>query len=265
MNENHSNLKNLLAQDHHSLGLSIILHLLPGIVTTLVFIPLAQYFWKINLPIILAFYISQIVILIPCELGIILYASKKKNEPTQRKRTIKELPSVLMNTNKNSTKIRILLSFLALVWMVLIMGVVDKQLGVSNLIFQNGFNWLPDYYDITGVYNNPEQNSTGILVLVLILTLIFGAVIGPYVEELYFRGFLMPRLAKNTWLSPVLNAVFFALYHLWTPWMIPMRILALLPMIFLIWWKKDIKIGIYTHIALNLMGDVILVIPVFFL
>lgn len=264
MEEKSNNLKLILSKDHHSLWLSIVLHLFPGILATLIYIPLVQYFWQIEIPIVLALHIVLIVILIPFELGVILYSSKNKTETTQNLNNQMKLPSIIKNTKKNSIKIIILLSFVSLFWAVLIMGFVDKQLGVSDWILQNWFQWLPEYFDFSGVYLHPEQYSTGILVLVLILSLIVGAIIVPFIEEIYFRGFLMPRLVKNKWFSPVLNAVLFALYHLWTPWMMPMRILAILPMIFLVWWKKDIKIGIYSHIALNLEGDVIMVIPLSF-
>ena len=264
MEEKTHNLKSLLAKDNHPIWLSIGLHLFPGILAAAFYIPMAQLFWKNNLPVILALYFVIIVILIPFEYGVILYLSKKKNNKSQNLVERMEFPSIIRNTKKNSTKILILFSSLALIWIVFIMGFVDKQLGVSTWIYDNWFTWLPEYFDMAGVYNNPEQYSTGILVLVISLTLIFGAIIGPFIEEIYFRGYLMPRMAKNTWVSPVLNALLFALYHLWTPWILPMRVLGLLPMIFLVWWKKDVKIGIYSHIALNLLGDVVMVIPIFF-
>ncbi|MHA1673791.1 MAG: lysostaphin resistance A-like protein [Promethearchaeota archaeon] len=264
MVENTNRLKSLLAKDSHPMYLSILLHLIPGILATLFYIPLAKYFWEHSLPTIFALYVVLIFILIPFEYGLILLLSKEKKEKTQNLGEKMKFPSIIKNTKKNSTKSTILLSFLALVWIVLMMAVADDALGVSAWIHENWFQWLPEFYDISGVYYNPEQYSTGILVLVLVLTLFFGAIIGPFIEEIYFRGFLMPRMAKNKWISPLLNAFLFALYHLWTPWFLPMRILGLIPMIFIVWWKKDVKIGIYSHIALNLLGDVIMVIPLFF-
>ncbi|MHA1520995.1 MAG: lysostaphin resistance A-like protein [Promethearchaeota archaeon] len=264
MVENTNRLKSLLTKDNHPIWLSIGLHLIPGILATLFYIPLAKYFYDHNIPIVLALHTVLIFILIPFEYGLIKLLSKKKEEKPQNLGEQTRFPSIIKNTKENSTKSIILLSFLSLVWAILIMGVLDKQLGVSAWILENWFSWLPEYFDMAGVYNNPELYSTGILVLILTLTLIFGAILGPFIEEIYFRGFLMPRMAKNTWISPVLNTVLFALYHLWTPWMLPIRVLALLPMVILIWWKKDVKIGIYSHVALNLSGDVILVIPLFF-
>lgn len=262
MEENSRNLKSLLTRDHHPLWLSIGLHLLPGILGTVAYFPLAKLFWNNNLPVILAFFVVLGVIIVPFEYGIVLLLSKKTVN-SQNSTEKPKFPSIIKNTEKHSTKSTILLSFLALTWIVVIMAGVDKLLGVSAWIHENWFGWLPEFYDFAGVYTNPEQYSTGILVLVLLLTLIFGAIIGPFVEEIYFRGYLMPRMGK-TWIAPFLNVVFFAMYHLWSPWLFPMRVIALLPMVFLVWYKKDIKIGIYAHIALNLLGDVILVIPIFF-
>jgi membrane protease YdiL (CAAX protease family) len=66
----------------------------------------------------------------------------------------------------------------------------------------------------------------------------------PIMEELYFRGFLLPRLRGSPAVVVVAAAVLFAGYHLWTPWMIPIRVIA--------------------HVALNLVGDTISAIPIVF-
>lgn len=264
MEENRNSLKDLIKKDFHSTGLSIGLHLFPGILATALYIPLARFFWNNNIPTIFALYSSMILILIPFEYGILIYLSKKNNRVVLNFKERIIIPSIVENRAKNKPKTIIIFSLIALFWTVFILGFIDKQLGISVWIYENWFNWLPEYYTIASVYTNPENYSKGILALILVATLIFGAIIGPYVEELYFRGFLMPRIVKNKWVSPVLNAILFAFYHIWTPWMIPMRILALLPLTIFVWWKKDIKIGIYSHIVLNLMGDVILVIPLFF-
>ncbi|MHA1561809.1 MAG: hypothetical protein ACTSPA_06745, partial [Promethearchaeota archaeon] len=166
MEEKSNKLKLLLSNDNHSLWLSIALHLFPGILAGLVYFPVAQLFWNNNLPTVLAIYVVIMVILVPLELGIILFSSKKKTDLTETKIAKIKLPSIILNTNKNSKKDIILYSFLSLFWAVLILGFVDKQLVVSDWIFQNWFNWLPEFYDMTGVYTNPEQYSTGIRVLV---------------------------------------------------------------------------------------------------
>src|SRR5690606_14311241 len=43
-------------------------------------------------------------------------------------------------------------------------------------------------------------------------------VIGPITEELYFRGFLLPRLPGRPAVAVPANAILFALYHVWQPY-----------------------------------------------
>ena len=37
----------------------------------------------------------------------------------------------------------------------------------------------------------------------------------PWVEELYFRGYLLPRISRYGAWAPLLGGLFFALYHGW--------------------------------------------------
>jgi membrane protease YdiL (CAAX protease family) len=76
-------------------------------------------------------------------------------------------------------------------------------------------------------------------------------VIGPVVEELYFRGYLLPRIDRFGRGAPVLNAVLFSLYHLWTPWQNIGRILGLLPWIFAVWRKRSLTLSMAVHISVN--------------
>ena len=39
------------------------------------------------------------------------------------------------------------------------------------------------------------------------------------VEELYFRGYLLPRISRLGAWAPLVNTVLFSLYHLFTPWL----------------------------------------------
>jgi membrane protease YdiL (CAAX protease family) len=39
------------------------------------------------------------------------------------------------------------------------------------------------------------------------------------VEEMYFRGYLLPRISRLGAWAPLVNTVLFSLYHLFTPWL----------------------------------------------
>jgi len=45
-----------------------------------------------------------------------------------------------------------------------------------------------------------------------------NVILGPLVEELYFRGYLLPRLHRFGIWAPLINISLFAAYHLWKPW-----------------------------------------------
>jgi uncharacterized protein len=79
-------------------------------------------------------------------------------------------------------------------------------------------------------------------------------VAGPIAEELYFRGFLLPRLSPLGPWAPLLNAVLFSLYHLWLPWQNLSRILLILPLAYCVWWKRNLYLGILAHCAINVLG-----------
>ncbi len=46
----------------------------------------------------------------------------------------------------------------------------------------------------------------------------------------------------------------FTLYHLWQPWLYPTILVALASLVFPVWWTRNLRIGIYIHCALNLIG-----------
>ena len=78
-----------------------------------------------------------------------------------------------------------------------------------------------------------------------------GSTWGPVVEELYFRGHLLPRIDRFGRGAPVLNAVLFSVYHLWTPWQNIGRILGLVPWIYTVWRKRSVALSMAVHISVN--------------
>jgi membrane protease YdiL (CAAX protease family) len=76
----------------------------------------------------------------------------------------------------------------------------------------------------------------------------------PIAEELYFRGYLLPRLpARPAW-APLLSAALFSLYHFWLPWDLLGRIVALLPVVYAVQWKRNVYLSLLVHCLLNTLG-----------
>ena len=78
---------------------------------------------------------------------------------------------------------------------------------------------------LTGIYphwliagnNAPAGFSKVVVVPALLATLAVDGVINPTVEELYFRGYLLPRLPVAGWPAIPLSAALFTLQHYWQP------------------------------------------------
>jgi len=90
------------------------------------------------------------------------------------------------------------------------------------------------------------------------VTFLVGLVVNgfalPIVEELYFRGHLLPRIDRFGKWAPLINICLFSLYHFWTPWQVISRIVLLLPWVYTVWHKRNILLIIITHCAANTLG-----------
>jgi uncharacterized protein len=78
----------------------------------------------------------------------------------------------------------------------------------------------------------------------------------PRVEELYFRGYLLPRMGHCGRWAPLVNTALFSLYHMWLPWEFFSRLAALLPAIYVVWWNRDLGVSVWVHVLLNSVGSI---------
>jgi membrane protease YdiL (CAAX protease family) len=127
---------------------------------------------------------------------------------------------------------------------------------VDKFFIDRFFTWVPNWFFLSGPTSQLDQYSHSALLATAILGLALNAIAGPVVEELYFRGYLLPRLSRLKGWAPVCNILLFSLYHLFTPWENLIRIFAITPMIYAVWWKKNINIGIIVHCTGNLIGSI---------
>ena len=90
--------------------------------------------------------------------------------------------------------------------------------------------------------------------LTLGLAIILSGFVAPIVEELYFRGFLLPRMEYWGWVAPIVNSLLFAIYHFYFPGNVLVIFVAFLPISYVVMLKKDWRIGAVVHILFNLLG-----------
>ena len=236
----------------YRVGKQIGLHLGPGLVVLVLFVLLNTVLPPDRFPSLL---ILQMVLpaLILVELGIILFAGKVQTGKVS-------LAKAIRFTARVKWWQLILLSAASIGWVALVYFTIGDKL--NRIMLSTFFDWLPGYFQLGEILENPALYSRGVRLSLWILTLIFGSLIGPFVEELYFRGFLLPRMAYLGWAAPLVASLLMVVYHFWSPWLIPLRLLAILPMVYFIWWKKSFYIGVIAHCTLNLISDVILTVPI---
>ena len=100
-------------------------------------------------------------------------------------------------------------------------------------------------YQITGV---PEVAG-----LVLLANIALTGILVPITEELYFRGYLLPRMPSQFGrLKPAVHSLLFSIYHFDAPWMIPVRTLGILPLIYTTIHTRSVRPGIIAHCLVNL-------------
>jgi hypothetical protein len=243
--------------EQHSVTKSILLHLIPGVpVIAGLFIFSLPVFSRIlgiavELHVVVGLTLSILIMLVPIQLGILLYQGKKQNGKFS-------LKGIIGYTEKSSIKDYIIYIPILLIYSVLLFAVVSPM--ITPAITDTLFAWYPQEYNLQIAMANPGVLSgyQGVYLL-LVMFIITNGILGPLVEELYFRGYLLPRMdgyAKK-W-APVLNVVLFSLYHYFSPWDNPTRIIALIPLVYIVWRKRDIRFGIWVHILLNTSSGILM-------
>jgi len=219
----------------------ILYHLLPGVPILLLAIFFANPTWGLDMPIVLAIMFAIMIGLVPVQLSIIFLTAKHQG---------KSFKEVISFTDKTPLKKMVLLIVLCF----LISGFVFVFLSGFEHLLWTDFSLMPDWLRLDKTDMN--SYSTEIFRITVVMYLVFNVLLGPITEEIYFRGFLLPRMGKLGKSAPIVNAVLFSVYHFFSPWEIITRILGTMPYIYFVWRKKDIRIGIVVHCLTNTLGFV---------
>ena len=202
-----------------------------------------------NMPHILLFCILGTIILVPMELGMIISASKKEYGTCS-------LKSALEGQEKLALWKIVLIAFVFLgVAGLLSAFVAPLENQFLSKIRATVLNNLPIGFDWTN-YEYIKSVSKPTLIFTCVYYCIFNVLIGPIIEELFFRGYLTSHYKKQGVLTPILIAVLFSLYHFWLPFHNIFRILAFAPVAYVAYKKKNIYISIWFHCMCNLFSVV---------
>jgi membrane protease YdiL (CAAX protease family) len=226
--------------DQHSLGKSFLLHLTPGVLVTTAFLILKPLLDSSGFPPLLAFLLAVLLVDIPFMLGVMLNEGKKLNGRFS-------LEGVVRYRQKVSWKTFVLVFVGAFVLVYLLLMLVAP---VNTFLAEHLFSGLPDWLFLEE-QTQYEAYSKGILVALFALQLILTGIVLPWVEELYFRGYLLPRISRYGLWAPLLGGFFFGLYHVWQLYGFVAVFLLGTALGYIVWWKRDLRLSISLHLVAN--------------
>jgi uncharacterized protein len=231
--------------EQHRLWWSVLLHLLPGAALTVFIVTVAPAVRSAGLPIVFALFAGIGLVIVPIELGI-LFAHAKRTTGSFSLRSTVVYRERIPTRRLVAVTIGLFAWFTA--WLVLATAVLDEW------IAERFFAWIPDaILQFSMVDQAGESAPTSALVVLVVVAFVFNGVVGPVTEELYFRGFLLPRIDRYGRWAPVLNTVLFSLYHFWTPWQNLTRIIGFLPLSWLAWREHSTQVAMAAHVTINLV------------
>lgn len=224
--------------EHHSLGKCLFLHLAPGIANMAAILLGFATLWNPSLPPELIYGVfANVFVLIPAQLGYLYYLAKKRQNPGF------SLEGIVVYNRKISWP-------RYFIWVPAILA----PTAVIFLTLEPITNWLESSF--VGVNIFARYESTGVsdvAGIVLIAHIALSGIFVPITEELYFRGYLLPRMPERFGrLKPVAHSLLFSIYHFDTPWMIPVRTLGILPLIYTTIHTRNVRPAIFAHCLVNL-------------
>ena len=223
----------------HSKTKSILYHLYPGILITLFFVGITPLLLRHGLPPQLSMLLAIALVVTPV---ILIHLRKARSEEDVKK--IRDLISY----KERLPRIKLIGYTLGLIIFAYLVYGLSQPL--NERISSSLLSWLPEWYQVRDF----QGYSKRIVIITLLLNLILNGLLAPVLEEIYFRGYLLPRMEKWGKLAPLVSALLFSLYHFWQPQIYLTLFIALIPMVWLTWRTKSIRLAIYTHCGLNIVG-----------
>lgn len=237
------------ADEQHSIAKTIALHLLPGILFLAFYVGALPLVDRLGFPSMMAIFLAIAFVFVPFQLGYLAYrARSSRTSLGEVVRYRAPLPAGMFAG--------LVLSVFA--WSALCTVLLTPALDARLL--ESLFFWLPESFLLIEDFS---RYSTTVLVVTWVSGLVLNGFVAPVVEELYFRGYLLPRLSRLDAWAPLVSTALFALFHFFTPWQTLGRFISLLPTIYAVWWTRNIFVSMCALVLGN-VASMILLLPLFF-
>jgi uncharacterized protein len=229
----------------HTISQTIALHLVPGALITAFYFLTAPLIIHAGYPALMSLLLAILLILIPFELGFLLYQGYQQNGRLSLKNVVLYREAIPI------------WQYFVFVPLLLGWGIAAFLLlsPLDNYLIQSLFTWLPTWS--ISETKGFDQYSQSTLRITFLMALVINGIAGPVVEELYFRGYLLPRIPFTRLWAPLINVVLFSLYHFFSPWQNITRIVAVIPFIYAVSWKRNLYLSILVHCSLNTLGQLL--------
>jgi hypothetical protein len=229
----------------HGLARTIALHLIPGAVTTAIYVACVPAVTRAGYPPLAALLVAFVVGLMPVELGILFSAGKRKN-------TRWSLDGIVLYREK--WPISRYFKVVPAIFLICI-AAIGISVPIDHLWTRVAFSWLPNQYVFVGIKQYAGYGHK-VLLVTFFSRLMLGIVV-PICEELYFRGYLLPRISRFGGRSVFLECGLYSLQNFAMLYSLPSMFLASLPIVAATWMTKNYRVGMATRIVLGLLGGVL--------
>ena len=228
--------------DQITINRQILYHFYPGIIITLFYVLISEPLVSIGYPGLTALLLAEIFVLAPVGLTHLFWKGKSLNGKFS-------LKNVVYYTKQISLKQYLIWSLIGIVACFL---VYIPLYPIGLYIKENLFSWLPEWYFDPGFGTSDSQ----LIAKVFLFGIFIDGITGPVVEELFFRGYLLPRMAYLRKWAPVLNGLLFGLYHFWQPHNYFAITAIGIILSWIVWKKQNVYLGIIIHCSINIMGAI---------
>ena len=224
----------------------VVLHVLPGALQMSAFAVLTRPMLAAGAPRSLPFLAAVVVAGLPCMLAVLLRARRREESAgtTGRQLIGNRAPMALWQYGA------LYIPLFALAY-----GLLLATAPVNRLLAEKVFFWLPDY--LQPQWQPPVPPARALVLLGLVLQVVIDGVLAPVMEEVYFRGYLLPRMGYLSGWAPAVNALLFAVQHFWQPYNWGLIFLLSASLTYVVWWKRNLYIAMLLHGSANTIGAVI--------
>jgi len=230
----------------HNFAKSFLFHIIPGVLTTIGFILFRPLVENLGFPPLLAFLAAVLILDIPFMMIVIRKSSKNSYN-------IDGIKTNIDYREKTPWKAFLLIFIAAFVGLNFLINLLTP---LTAILTQRVFGFLPEWVFLDNQSSYSSYSKT-VLITVFTLQLVITGILLPWVEEFYFRGFLLPRIPGASKWAPVLGGIFFGLYHLWQLYAFPTVFILGTALGYIVWWKKDIRLSISLHVFANVVSRLI--------